>query len=183
MMIWLYGWGTPTINLTIINQLKSYPSYTLLSTVFINMSVIEKKQELVFALVEELEARLNINSDSQYIIGFNDKIKDILRNHTNKYVKTTKSIVYDPSWKDKYNYKFSLHKKTNDYSFIENGIICFALEDSSLEDLTDLISVLDQYFNFDEFKKRYTIYEKIVKSNLFDNSELYLLKRALDGTS
>ncbi len=147
------------------------------------MSVIEKKQELVFALVEELEARLNIISDTQYIICFNDKIKDILKNHTNNYVKTTESIVYDPSRKDKYNHKFSLNKKTNDYSFIENGIYCFALEDSSLEDLTDLISVLNQYFNFDEFKRRYTIYEKIIKSNLFDKSEINILKRALDGAS
>lgn len=147
------------------------------------MSVLEKKQELVFALVEELEAKFNINSDEQYIICFDNKIKDIFKNHPNKYVKTTESIVYDTSWKEKYKHKFSLHKKTNDYSFIENGIYCFALEDSSLEDLTDLISVLNQYFNFDEFKKKYEIYNKVVKSNLLDKSEINLLKRALDGNS
>jgi hypothetical protein len=57
------------------------------------MSVIEKKQELVFALVEELEARLNINSDSQYIIGFNDKTKDILR----KYMSLNPNYVGEKS--------------------------------------------------------------------------------------
>ena len=145
------------------------------------MSVIEKKKELTLLLIKELEEKFGLKGDEQYLICFNEDLKKIIRNHSNKYIKTTESIVYDPSWKIKYNHESSLHKKTNDYSFIENGVYCFALEDSSLEDLTDLISILNQYFNFDKFKKRYEIYNKVVKSNVLDKSEIHLLKSCLDG--
>lgn len=130
----------------------------------------EKKVDLVISLVEDLFLKLGLEGDDRYEIYFNVKIKKILNEHTNSYFPNIISIVYDPNLKQKT--KIPLYNK-------RGGPYYFPLEECSLKDILELISILDKYFDFEEFKKRYFIYKKIKISNILEEVELKMVEYSL----
>lgn len=131
------------------------------------------KEEIIFDLVNRIEPLNEIKFTDDFIEKY-------FKPSTHKFIRSISRITVRRDWSEKYNHKLPLYYKTNDYSFIENGIYYLALEDYDAVGLSELYSILLSHYDWE----KNVIFSKALKilkdSNQFTIPELIHIQEKLN---